>query len=121
MDPQPTFDQAKADAFNQKANGDLIGGWIAVLCRLGDELGLFRILAEKGPLTSAELSARAEVSERYTREWLSALACAGYLRYDPSDGRFALPPEHALTLTNQGTWSYLGGAYHLFTSLLRVL
>jgi ubiquinone/menaquinone biosynthesis C-methylase UbiE len=121
MDPKASFDQAKADAFNQKANGDLAGGWVAVLCHLGDELGLFRILAEKGPLTSAELAARAEVNERYTLEWLSALACAGYLTYDPSDERFALPPEHAPTLTNQGTWSYVGGAYHLFTSLLRVL
>jgi SAM-dependent methyltransferase len=121
MDPQPAFDQAKADAFNQKANGDLVGGWIAVLCHLGDELGLFRTLVERGPLTSAELAARAEVSERYALEWLSALACAGYLTYDSGNGRFTLPPEHAPTLTNQGTWSYMGGAYHLFTSLLRVL
>src|SRR5205823_5570997 len=35
--------------------------------------------------------------------------------------RFTLPPEHAPTLTQEGTWTCLGGPYQLFTSLLGVL
>lgn len=121
MDSQPVLDQAKVDAFNQRANNDLSGGWSSIMCYLGDQLCLFRILAEAGPLTAAELAVRAGVNERYTTEWLASLACAGYLAYDPADGGFSLPPEHAPTLTDTGTYSYLGGAHHLFASLMGVL
>jgi SAM-dependent methyltransferase len=121
MDPRAPFDQAKADAFFEKANQDLAGGWIAAMCALGDRLGLFRALAEIGPATSHELARRAEVDERYAREWLAALSCAGYLDYTPSDGRFTLPLEHAPVLAGAGTWQALGGPYQLFTSLLGML
>ncbi|HEY3083640.1 MAG TPA: class I SAM-dependent methyltransferase, partial [Chloroflexota bacterium] len=121
MVAQPGFDRARMEAFSQKANNDIVGGYIAAMCSLGDALGLFRILAEKGPSTSLELATRAEVDERYAREWLAALACAGYLEYDPDDRRFALPPEHAAALAQEGGLSFLGGAHQLFTEVLGVL
>ena len=31
--------------------------------------------------------------ERYALEWLSGLAAAEYLEYEPADGRYTLPPE----------------------------
>jgi SAM-dependent methyltransferase len=118
MDSQEGLDQAKVEAFNQKANNDISGGYIAAMCSLGDELGLFRVLAERGPSTSAELAARAEVNERYAREWLAALTCAGYLERNPGDGRFTLPPEHVPTLAEEGSLTFLGGGYQFFMALL---
>ena len=37
---------------------------------IGDRSGLYRALAEAGPLTSAELAAYTGTAERYVREWL---------------------------------------------------
>ena len=41
---------------------------------LGDRLGLYRALAEAGPLTSTELAAYTGTAERYVREWLAGQA-----------------------------------------------
>lgn len=46
---------------------------------LGRELGLYRCLAEQGPVTAAELAARSGVDGRYVCEWLEQQAVAGLL------------------------------------------
>jgi len=52
----------------------LFHGGIAVLEMLsayvGDRLGLYRALAENGPLTTSQLARSAGIHERYAREWL---------------------------------------------------
>jgi hypothetical protein len=62
-----------------------------------------------GPATSAELAARAEVHERYAREWLGAMASAGYVEYDPASRRFTLPAEHTPVLAQEGGPYFFGG------------
>ena len=64
----------------------------AALVVMGDQLGLYRALAE-GPLTPAELAERTGTAERYVREWLNAQAAGGYVDYDPDSGRYTLPLE----------------------------
>ncbi len=86
------------------------------MCTIGDRLGLFKDLAEKGPATSAELAARAGINERYAREWLGGMASAGYLEYDPSSGRFALPPEHAPALAQESGPVFFGGMFQMLPS-----
>src|SRR6202030_994298 len=58
-------------------------GGIAVLEMLsiyvGDRLGLYRTLAERGPSTTAHLAQSAGIDERYAREWLEQQAVAGIL------------------------------------------
>ncbi len=76
---------------------------------IGDRLGLFKSLAREGPATSLELAERMHVNERYTREWLSAMACAGYLEYDSSSHRFILPVEHVPLLAEEGGASFFAG------------
>jgi hypothetical protein len=49
---------------------------------IGDELGLYRALAEAGPFTAAELAAYTGTAERYVREWLPGQAAGGYVSYD---------------------------------------
>ena len=39
---------------------------------LGDKLGLFKSLAQNGPMSSEQLAESTETTERYVREWLSA-------------------------------------------------
>jgi SAM-dependent methyltransferase len=61
------------------------------------------------------------MNERYLREWLSALACADYLEYDPASQRFALSPEQAAVLADEGGPAFLGGEYEQIPPLWGVL
>jgi hypothetical protein len=63
---------------------------------LGDVLGLYRVLAERGPLTSAELADEAGVDERYAREWLEQQAASELLEvaHDGDTRRFWLAAGH---------------------------
>ena len=115
------FDRAKARAFTQKALGDLGGTTATVMCHIGDRLGLFKALSEHGPCSSEELSQKAGINERYAREWLNALTCAGYLEYEPVSLRFTLPPEHAAVLAHEESPVFLGGVYHFLPAMLRPL
>jgi SAM-dependent methyltransferase len=109
------------DAFLGKALGDASGAFVIAMCNLGDRLGLFKTLAEQGPATSAELAARAQVNERYTREWLGAMASAGYIEYDPASKRFTLPPEHAPVLAQESSPFFFGGVYQCALAQLGVI
>jgi SAM-dependent methyltransferase len=113
------LDQARVEAFMGKLIGDLGGTMAALLACLGDRLGLFKELADRGPATPAELAQRAGVNERYAAEWLLGLTSAGYLEYDRESGRYALPPEHAVALAQEGGPFFVGGAYEILPELVR--
>lgn len=115
--PAP-INQAKLDAFAQKVIGDVAGALATIMCSLGDRLGLFKDLATRGPATGAELAVCSGLSERYVREWLSQMAAAGYLEYDPASSHFSLPPEHASLLAEEGGPMFLGGLYHFLPALV---
>jgi SAM-dependent methyltransferase len=83
----------------------------AALVVMGDKLGLYRALAGAGPLTPAELADRTGTAERYVREWLNAQAAGGYVEYDPESGRYSLPPEQTVALTDPGSPAYLPGFF----------
>ena len=80
---------------------------------MGDRLGLYRTLAGAGPLTAAEVASRSGCAERYVREWLNAQAASGYLEYDPGSGRYLLPAEQAVALTDESSPAYLPGFFQI--------
>jgi SAM-dependent methyltransferase len=85
----------------------------AALVVLGDKLGLYRALAGAGPLAPAELAERTGTAERYVREWLNAQAAGGYVEYDPASGRYTLPPEQAVALTDPDSPAFLPGFFQV--------
>ncbi len=89
--------------------GALLGGAMVVI---GDKLGLYRAMAGTGSVTPAELAVRTGTAERYIREWLSAQAARGYLCYD-GGGRFSLPDEHAVPLTDETSPACVIGAFEI--------
>ena len=111
----------KMGMFMNRVIGDMSGAVASIMCTLGDRLGLFKIMASAGSLTSDELAARAGISERYAREWLSALSSAGYLEYDPASLRFTLPPEYAPALAQEGGPVFMGGVYQHLPGLFGAL
>ena len=80
---------------------------------MGDRLGLYRAMAGAGPLAPAELAERTGTAERYVREWLNAQAAGGYVTYDPDSGRYTLPPEQTVALTDPDSPAYLPGFFQL--------
>ena len=62
---------------------------------VGDELGLYRGMAGKGPMSAAELAAATDTRDRYVQEWLSAQAASGFVDYHADTGKFELSPEQA--------------------------
>jgi hypothetical protein len=87
--------------------GAVLNGAMVVL---GDQLGLYRALAGAGPTAPAELAARTGTTERYVREWCLAQTARGYLTY-AGDGRFDLPDEHAVALTDETSPACVIGAF----------
>jgi hypothetical protein len=78
----------KLNAFMGKMVGDMGAAANAALIKVGDRLGLYKMLAAKGPMTPAELAKASGTTERCIREWLSAQAAAGYIDYDAATGNF---------------------------------
>jgi SAM-dependent methyltransferase len=112
------LDQQKLDAFMGKFVGDLGAALHAGTVVLGEQLGLYKALAEK-PMTSAQLAAKTSTSERYVREWLAAQAAAGYAMYDPKSSCYSLSEEQAFALATEGSPAYVPGAFQLTLGALR--
>ena len=110
------IEESRLNAFLGKAVGDLGAALSAVLIALGDELGLYRALAE-GPLTSAELASRTGTVERYVREWLANQAAGGYVEFSSESGKYSLTEEQALCLANPNGPVDLPGAYSIVQAL----
>src|SRR5262245_61801358 len=96
-----TLDIAKAQQLGMKLLGDTTGALMGTLFVIGDRLGLFDTLAAAGPLNSDDFARCAGITERYAREWLSAMACQGYVTYDDTLKIFSLTPEQAFCLVDR--------------------
>jgi len=105
------IDRQKLAAFVEQTLGDVGSLLTAGLVVLGDRLGLYRELAEHGPLTSAELAAHTGTAERYVREWANAQAASGWIDY--ADGRYSMSTEQALMFAQPGSPAFVGGAFQI--------
>lgn len=85
----------------------------AALVVLGDKLGYYRVLAAEGATTAAELAERSGTALPYAREWLNAQAAGGYVTYDPDTGRYTLPPEQTVAMTDPSSPAYLPGFFQI--------
>jgi SAM-dependent methyltransferase len=96
------LDPARVEAFAGRLFELYTGGLLTFLVDIGHRTGLFAAAAA-GPATSAELAGRADLQERYVREWLGAMVTGGILEHDPAAGTYRLPAEHAACLTGPGS------------------
>ncbi|MBX7079581.1 MAG: class I SAM-dependent methyltransferase [Nannocystaceae bacterium] len=111
------IDDAKLQAFLGKVVGDVGAAMSAALVVLGDRLGLYRAMAQAGPLTPAELAEHTGTAERYVREWCDAQAAAQYVTYDAQTGRYALPAEHAVALADPDSPAFVPGLYQVTAAI----
>jgi len=106
------LDQAKAEAFLERALGDVGATATVLVASLADRAGLFRDLAANGPATSSELARRTGTVERYVTEAMRQLASAGYVERLP-DGRYSLPAEHVPVLADEAGPMFMGGVMQM--------
>lgn len=119
--PEDRIDEQRAEAFVGRAMGDLSATVTVLMATIGDRLGLFTTLAEQGPATSEQLAERAGIAERYAREWLDAMAAAGYFDFHSESGTYTLPAEHRPVLAAEGGPVFVGGAYQEVSGFVAVL
>ncbi|HEY5980277.1 MAG TPA: class I SAM-dependent methyltransferase [Microlunatus sp.] len=106
-------DQERLMAFVFRAVAEVGASLNTALVVLGDKLGYYRALAAGQGLTPAELAELTATGEPYAREWLNAQAAGDFLTYDPTSGRYALPGEHAVALTDESSPAYLPGLFQI--------
>jgi SAM-dependent methyltransferase len=93
------MDQAKSEAFAERFLSDVNSAAVVLMTSVGHQVGLFDAMAGKPPATSEKIAAEAGLNERYVREWLGAMVTGRVIDYDPDEGTYGLPPEHAAWLT----------------------
>jgi 2-polyprenyl-3-methyl-5-hydroxy-6-metoxy-1,4-benzoquinol methylase len=113
------IDQEKFQELAQKMIGDMGVAFGAALVVIGDRLGLYKALAEKGPATSEELASRTGTFERYVREWLAAQASAGYIGYDKSAQRYFMSEEQALVFATEDSPLFAPASFEIAASMMR--
>ncbi len=91
---------------------------------LGQQLGLYQVLADHGPVTAARLAELAGIDARYAREWLQAQALTGYVTADQPDlerARFTLVPGGREVFVDVLSPTYLAPLAQAVAATTRVL
>src|SRR6478752_2186746 len=90
------MDESKLADFMGQLVADMGGAAMVASIIVGEELGLYRAMADGRPVTADDLAAATGCHPRLVLEWLNAQAASGYVEF--ADGNFRLPDEQALAL-----------------------
>ncbi|MBP0620283.1 class I SAM-dependent methyltransferase [Cupriavidus consociatus] len=115
-----SVDEARLNAFMEKFVHDIGAVMHAATVVVGDELGLYKAMAEK-PMTADVLAQKTHTDVRYLREWLSAQAASGYVDYDPDSAEFSLNEEQAFALAQEGSPAFIPGAFQIAVAQFRAI
>lgn len=107
----------KLEAFMGKMVNDIGAAATGALVLIGDKLGLFKALAQHGPLTPRQLAEKTGTAERYVREWLAAQAAAGYVEHQSLAGTFSMSPEQAMTLADERSPAFVAGVFDVIAAM----
>jgi len=114
------IDEAKLNAFMGSFVNDLGAVMHAATVVVGDQLGLYKKLAEK-PAKVEDLARRTETDPRYLHEWLSTQAASGYVQYDPASETFSLSEEQAFALAQEGSPAFIPGAFQIAVAQFKAI
>ena len=103
--------------FASQVSQSITGGLNCALTLLGDQLGLYRQLAESGAMNSNQLAQQTQLSERWVREWLYQQACIGQIEYLKASDEFYLSEPAKKVLADTDHPAYLGGMFQSVVSI----
>jgi SAM-dependent methyltransferase len=110
------IDQERLEAFIHQFAGDFGAALHASTVVVGDKLGLYRTLAERGPVAAAELAAATGCDPRLVEEWLAAQYVSGYCHHSDQTGTYWLSPEQAAVLADPSSPTFMAGAMAIAVS-----
>ncbi|MEG1039605.1 MAG: methyltransferase domain-containing protein, partial [Pseudomonas sp.] len=109
------MDEAKLQDFMGKLVNDMGAAALLANLILGDELGLYRAMADSQFITPEQLADKTGCNARLLREWLSAQAASGYMEH--LNGQFRLPEEQAMALAIEDSPVYAAGGASVIAAL----
>ena len=115
MEGERDMDESKLMEFMGRLVSDMGGAAMLASVIVGDELGLYRAMADGEPVTAEALAERTGCHPRLTLEWLNAQAASGYVEFD--DGSYRLPEEQALALAVEDSPVFVAGGAVVIASL----
>jgi SAM-dependent methyltransferase len=101
------LDPDRLQAFTQRWAADQAATVHAATVVIGDRLGLYRALADHGPVSAAGLAEITGCQPRLVREWLHAQAASAYCEHEGSTGTFWLTPEQAACLADDASPTFV--------------
>ncbi|HWO14063.1 MAG TPA: class I SAM-dependent methyltransferase, partial [Polyangiaceae bacterium] len=119
--PLPSIDTQKLEALLGRVVGDVGGAYCAALTVIGDQLGLFRALAQSSGLTPEELALATGTAPRYVREWLCAQAAGHYVTYSADSGTFSLTPEQAAAFADEASPAFAAGGFQIVQAVMQAI
>jgi Methyltransferase domain len=114
------INEAKLNEFMGRFVGDFGAVAHAATVVIGDQLGLYKRLAE-GSTDVETLARKTETDPRYLREWLSAQAASGYVEYDAATQRFSMSEEQAMALAQEGSPAFIPGAFQVSIAIFKAI
>jgi SAM-dependent methyltransferase len=110
-------DMQNLEQFMGQMVGYMTGGAMCFGVWLGDELGLYRVLAAIGPATAEDVAVKAGCNGRLVREWLDGQVAGGLVAWDATDDRYSLSPEAAMALADENSPVFVARGMNAFGSM----
>lgn len=105
------------EAFSGRLLSTINDAATALMISVGYRTGLFDAMQDGAAVSSEELAAKADLAERYVREWLAAMATARIVEIDRDDGRYRLPADHAAFLGRTASIANMAGFFQFIAIL----
>ena len=109
MNSRKPVSEERLKAFLERWAADQAATMHAATVVVGDQLGLYRALAENGAQSFTELARTTDCNPRLVREWLNAQVASGYCEHDPESGTYWLTPEQAACLADADSPTFVAG------------
>ncbi len=99
------------DTLADRLFSSVLGSLDFLTVHVGDQLGLYELLHQRGPMSVGELAEQAGMHPRYAREWLEQQAVAGLIDVDDAardahERRYWLSDEHAAVLADRDSLAF---------------
>jgi SAM-dependent methyltransferase len=111
------IDEAKLGEFMGRMVGYMTGGALCFGIWLGDELGLYRALAEGGAQSADAVAKATSCHSRLVREWLDGQVAGGLVGYDAAAALYELTPEGAAALADETSPVFVARGMNALISL----
>jgi 2-polyprenyl-3-methyl-5-hydroxy-6-metoxy-1,4-benzoquinol methylase len=112
-----TVDQAALEQFMGQMIGTMTGGMMCFSILLGDELGLYKVLAGAGQMTAEELAGKTGCNARLTQEWLDGQVAGGIMTCGGDPVRYELRPEAVWPLADESSPVFLARGMNVLASV----